>query len=143
MPVAWFGCVSLCVLGRWNGSFLPYFHVGGPAQVVVCRADHVAVLLHQAQFLFLRQVVQLLSGVLAILFAVYLGWLPVSGTGGLTHLVLPAVTLGAALAAILARMTRASVLEELRELYVLAARARGASRTPTCRASERGRRVQP
>ena len=42
---------------------------------------------------------------------------------------LPAVTLGAALAAILARMTRASVLEELRELYVLAARARGLSRT--------------
>ena len=39
------------------------------------------------------------------------------------------MTLGAALAAILARMTRASVLEELRELYVLAARARGLSRT--------------
>ena len=70
-----------------------------------------------------------LGPLLAILFAVYLGWLPVSGTGGLTHLVLPAITLGAALAAILARMTRASVLEELRELYVLAARARGASRT--------------
>jgi peptide/nickel transport system permease protein len=70
-----------------------------------------------------------LGPLLAILFAVYLGWLPVSGTGGLSHLVLPAVTLGAALAAILARMTRASVLEELRELYVLAARARGASRT--------------
>ena len=52
-----------------------------------------------------------------------------SGTGTLAHLVLPAVTLGAALAAILARMTRASVLEELRELYVLAARARGLSRT--------------
>src|SRR5262245_54640494 len=70
-----------------------------------------------------------LGPLLAILFAVRLGWLPVSGTGGLTHLVLPAVTLGAALAAILARMTRASVLEELRELSVLAARARGASRT--------------
>jgi ABC-type dipeptide/oligopeptide/nickel transport system permease component len=70
-----------------------------------------------------------LGPLLAILFAVYLGWLPVSGTGSLAHLVLPAVTLGAALAAILARMTRASVLEELRELYVLAARARGASRT--------------
>ena len=66
-----------------------------------------------------------LGPLLAILFAVRLGWLPVSGTGTLAHLVLPAVTLGAALAAILARMTRASVLEELRELYVLAARARG------------------
>jgi peptide/nickel transport system permease protein len=69
-----------------------------------------------------------LGPLLAILFAVQLGWLPVSGTGTIWHLVLPAVTLGAALAAILARMTRASVLEELRELYVLAARARGLSR---------------
>jgi ABC-type dipeptide/oligopeptide/nickel transport system permease component len=70
-----------------------------------------------------------LGPLLAILFAVYLGWLPVAGTGSLAHLVLPAITLGAALAAILARMTRASLLEELRELYVLAARARGLSRT--------------
>jgi peptide/nickel transport system permease protein len=69
-----------------------------------------------------------LGPLLAILFAVYLGWLPVAGTGTLWHLVLPAVTLGAALAAILARMTRASLLEELRELYVVAARARGLSR---------------
>ena len=68
-----------------------------------------------------------LGPLLAILFAVQLGWLPVAGTGTIWHLVLPSVTLGAALAAILARMTRASVLEELRELYVLAARARGAS----------------
>jgi peptide/nickel transport system permease protein len=53
----------------------------------------------------------------------------VSGRGTLAHLVLPAITLGAPLAAVLARMTRASVIEELRELYVLAARARGVSRT--------------
>ena len=70
-----------------------------------------------------------LGPLLAILFAVVLGWLPVAGTGSAAHLVLPAVTLGAALAAILARMTRASVIEELRELYVTAARARGVSRT--------------
>jgi len=69
-----------------------------------------------------------LGPLLAILFAVRLGWLPVSGTGSVWHLVLPALTLGAALSAILARMTRASLLEELRELYVLAARARGLSR---------------
>ena len=66
---------------------------------------------------------------LAILFSVTLGWLPVSGSGTAAHLVLPAITLGAPLAAVLARMTRASVIEELRELYVLAARARGVSRT--------------
>jgi peptide/nickel transport system permease protein len=70
-----------------------------------------------------------LGPLLAILFAVTLGWLPVSGTGSLSHLVLPAITLGAALSAILARMTRASLLEELRELYVVAARARGLSQT--------------
>ena len=65
---------------------------------------------------------------LAIVFSVSLGWLPVSGRGTIAHLVLPAITLGAPLAAVLTRMTRASVIEELRELYVLAARARGVSR---------------
>src|SRR5262249_29898504 len=69
-----------------------------------------------------------LGPLLAIVFAVELGWLPVSGRGTLAHLVLPAVTLGGSLAAIVARMTRASMLEELRELYVLAASARGVSR---------------
>ena len=70
-----------------------------------------------------------LGPLLAIVFAVELGWLPVGGRGTPAHLVLPAVTLGAALAAILARMTRASLLEELREPYVLAARAKGVSRS--------------
>ncbi len=69
-----------------------------------------------------------LGPMLAIVFAVQLGWLPVSGRGTLAHLVLPAITLGASLAAILARMTRTSLLEELREPYVAAARARGVSR---------------
>lgn len=69
-----------------------------------------------------------LGPLLAIVFSVGLGWLPVSGRGTWANLVLPALTLGAPLAAVLARMTRASVLEELRELYVLAARARGVSR---------------
>ena len=69
-----------------------------------------------------------LGPMMAMLFAVELGWLPVSGRGTWAHLVLPSATLGAALAAILARMTRASLLDELRELYVTAARARGASR---------------
>jgi ABC-type dipeptide/oligopeptide/nickel transport system permease component len=70
-----------------------------------------------------------LGPLLALVFAVQLGWLPVSGIGTPAHLVLPAVTLGAALAALLARMTRASLIDELRELYVIAARARGMSRT--------------
>jgi peptide/nickel transport system permease protein len=70
-----------------------------------------------------------LGPLLAIVFAVELGWLPVSGRGTLAHLVLPAFSLGLALSAILARMTRASLLEELGELYVRAARARGVSPT--------------
>ena len=68
-----------------------------------------------------------LGPLLAIVFSVWLEWLPVSGRGTWGHLVLPAVSLGAGLAAILARMTRATLLEELREPYVQAARARGAS----------------
>jgi peptide/nickel transport system permease protein len=68
-----------------------------------------------------------LGPLLAIVFSVWLGWFPVAGRGTLANLVLPAVTLGAPLAATLARMTRASVIEELRELYVIAARARGLS----------------
>jgi peptide/nickel transport system permease protein len=69
-----------------------------------------------------------LGPLLAIVFALKWGALPVSGTGSWLNLVLPAVTLGAALAAILTRMTRASLIGELRELHVLAARARGLSR---------------
>jgi len=70
-----------------------------------------------------------LGPLLAIVFGVELGWLPVSGRGGLEHLVLPAVSLGGALAAVLTRMTRAALADQLREPYVLAARARGASAT--------------
>lgn len=68
MPVAWFGSVSLWLLRRCSGS-LSYFHVGRPAQVIVCRADHVAVLLHQAQFFLLCQVIQFLSVLLATVVA--------------------------------------------------------------------------
>jgi peptide/nickel transport system permease protein len=70
-----------------------------------------------------------LGPLLAILFSIELGWFPVSGRDSVGSLVLPAITLGAPLAAILARTTRASVIEELGEQYVLAARARGVSRT--------------
>ncbi|HEY0703845.1 MAG TPA: nickel ABC transporter permease [Candidatus Acidoferrales bacterium] len=66
-----------------------------------------------------------LGPILILVFSVILGWLPVSGRGGLTHLVLPAFTLGAALAAILTRMVRTSVIEELSADYVRTARAKG------------------
>src|SRR5947208_582509 len=69
-----------------------------------------------------------LGPLLAIVFSIELGWLPVSGRGTWAQLVLPAVSLGAALAAILARMTRPTLLEELREQSVVAARAPGPSK---------------
>ena len=62
-------------------------------------------------------------------FAIKLNWFPVAGRGGPEYLVLPAVTMGAALAAILTRMVRSSVIEELGEDYVRAARAKGLSET--------------
>jgi ABC-type dipeptide/oligopeptide/nickel transport system permease component len=68
-----------------------------------------------------------LGPVLILVFSVILGWLPVSGRGGLAHLILPAFTLGAALAAILTRMVRTSVIEELSADYVRTARAKGLS----------------
>ena len=68
-----------------------------------------------------------LGPVLILVFSVILGWLPVSGRGGLPHLILPAFTLGAALAAILTRMVRTSVIEELSSDYVRTARAKGLS----------------
>jgi peptide/nickel transport system permease protein len=64
-----------------------------------------------------------------LLFSIGTGWFPVSGRGGLSHLVLPALTLGTALAAILMRMLRTSLLEELRADYIRTARAKGASET--------------
>jgi ABC-type dipeptide/oligopeptide/nickel transport system permease component len=68
-----------------------------------------------------------LGPVLILIFSVILGWLPVSGRGGPAHLILPAITLGAALAAILTRMVRSSVIEELSSDYVRTARAKGLS----------------
>jgi peptide/nickel transport system permease protein len=66
-----------------------------------------------------------LGSLLILFFSLWLGWLPVSGREGLSSLVLPAVTLGLPLAAILSRMVRAALLEVLAEDYVRTARAKG------------------
>jgi ABC-type dipeptide/oligopeptide/nickel transport system permease component len=68
-----------------------------------------------------------LGPILILLFAVKLGWLPVSGSGTFAHLILPAITMGSALAAILTRMVRTSMLEELGQDYIRTARAKGLS----------------
>lgn len=70
-----------------------------------------------------------LGPLLILLFSVVLGLLPVSGRGGAGSYVLPAATLGAALAAILTRMVRGAMLEELSSDYVRTARAKGVSET--------------
>ena len=67
----------------------------------------------------------LLGPLLILVFSLWLGWFPVSGREGPGSLVLPALTLGTALAAILSRMLRATLLEVLNEDYIRTARAKG------------------
>nr|WP_043755056.1 nickel ABC transporter permease [Imhoffiella purpurea] len=66
-----------------------------------------------------------LGPLLILVFSLWLGWTPVSGREGALSLILPTVTLGTGMAAVLARMVRSSVLEVLGEDYVRTARAKG------------------
>jgi len=75
-----------------------------------------------------------LGPILIVVFSIGLGWFPVSGAGVgtsefLRHLVLPSITLGLGMAAILTRMVRTSMLEELGQDYIRTARAKGLSET--------------
>jgi peptide/nickel transport system permease protein len=69
-----------------------------------------------------------LGPLLMIVFSLDLGWFPLTGRGGLSHLVLPAITLGTALAAIIARMLRQSLVQVLETDYMRTARSKGLSR---------------
>lgn len=66
-----------------------------------------------------------LGPLLMIVFSIQLGWTPVSGRGGINHLVLPGMTLGLGMAAILTRILRASLLQVMNEDFVRTARAKG------------------
>jgi peptide/nickel transport system permease protein len=68
-----------------------------------------------------------LGPVLIIIFSIEWGLLPVSGRGGFSHLILPSLTLGTAMAALLTRMIRSTLLEVIHEDYIQAARAKGLS----------------
>jgi len=70
-----------------------------------------------------------LGPILILVFSIKVGWLPVSGAGRFANLVLPAITMGTALAAILTRMVRTSMLEELSQDYIRTARAKGLNET--------------
>jgi peptide/nickel transport system permease protein len=63
--------------------------------------------------------------VLILIFSLHLRWLPPTGADTFLHLILPAVTLGSGAAAIIARLTRSSMLEVLRQDYIRTARAKG------------------
>jgi peptide/nickel transport system permease protein len=66
-----------------------------------------------------------LGPMLILFFSILLGVFPVSGREGFSHLILPAITLGGGFAAIMTRIVRGSVLEEIRQDYVRTARAKG------------------
>jgi len=61
------------------------------------------------------------------IFSLKLGWFPIARWGGIRHMILPAITLGTAYSAIIARLTRASMLQVIREDYIRTARAKGLS----------------
>jgi ABC-type dipeptide/oligopeptide/nickel transport system permease component len=103
--------VTIGVLAAWRrGSPLDYLLVGGAVVGVSMPVFWLGVLLIYA-------------------FSMKLGVLPASGygNGGLAYLILPAVTLAMASTAYVARITRSSVLDEINETYVKAARAKGAN----------------
>lgn len=64
---------------------------------------------------------------LIILFSLKLGWLPSGGSGGIEYLILPAITVGFGLAALITRTTRSAMLDVLRQDYMTTAKAKGAS----------------
>jgi peptide/nickel transport system permease protein len=66
-----------------------------------------------------------LGPVLILVFSLWLGWFPISGQGGFTAVILPALTLATGLIAVLSRMVRSSMLEVLGEDYMRTARAKG------------------
>ena len=82
-----------------------------------------------------------LGPMLALVFSVELGWFPVSGSGSLAHLVLPATTLGLALSALLARMTRTTLLDEIKVRLRASSRPDRGPRRPHPRTPDAGGHV--
>ncbi|PJA20879.1 MAG: glutathione ABC transporter permease GsiC, partial [Deltaproteobacteria bacterium CG_4_10_14_0_2_um_filter_43_8] len=68
-----------------------------------------------------------LGPLLIIVFSLWLSWFPISGREGFASFVLPSITLGTALAAMLSRMIRSTMLSEMKKDYVTTARAKGVS----------------
>lgn len=95
---------------------------------VISAVKRNSVLDHAARFVALWGVCMpnfWLGLLLILFFGVRLGWLPTYGCGGIKHLILPALTLGTGMTAVLMRLQRASMLEVLNENYIRTARAKG------------------
>jgi peptide/nickel transport system permease protein len=110
-----FGALFLAILGSFPLAVLAALHKHGSI-------DRICLLF---SFLGLSMPNFWLGPMLMIIFSIHLGWFPVSGRGGFSHLFLPALTLGLGMAAILTRILRASLLQVAGEEYVQAARAKG------------------
>src|SRR5688572_21272178 len=120
-------------------SRLPYtLQLAGGALLVACGLgipvgmilalyrDHPASRLLASVVLAAQSMPTFWSGIILILiFAVTLGWLPPSSTGGIEHLIMPSIALGLLSMATFARITRTSLLDELSKDYVRTARSRG------------------
>lgn len=114
-------------------SFLLSMAVALPAGVIgAYRRGSTLDRITVAVVLFSQAIPTFWFGIMAILvFAVTLRWLPSSGSGGLEHLILPAVTLSTFQVALLTRIVRSGLLEELHQDYVRTARAKGLSELQT------------
>ncbi len=98
----------------------------GAALVSVLRPNTIADLLVRSVAVLGQAMPNFWLGIMLILlFSVQLGWLPVSGYGEFRHLILPAVTLGASLTAMLVQLLRGQLLEVLAQDYIRTAHAKG------------------
>jgi peptide/nickel transport system permease protein len=110
-----------------GGALLVACGVGIPVGIILALyRDHPASRLLASVVLAAQSMPTFWSGIILILiFAVTLGWLPPSSTGGIEHLIMPSIALGLLSMATFARITRTSLLDELSKDYVRTARSRG------------------
>ncbi|MGX1308164.1 peptide/nickel transport system permease protein [Amorphus suaedae] len=110
-----------------GGALLVSFGLGVPLGVIMALGRERASTRILTAFVFASQSMPTFwSGILFMMFfAVWLGWLPPSGAGGIEHLILPSFALGLLSMATFARVTRTAMLDELSKDYVRSARARG------------------
>jgi peptide/nickel transport system permease protein len=110
-----------------GGALLVACGLGIPVGIILALyRDHPASRLLASVVLAAQSMPTFWSGIILILiFAVTLGWLPPSSTGGIEHLIMPSIALGLLSMATFARITRTSLLDELSKEYVRTARSRG------------------